>query len=77
MPMNFEIRMEKQTSLSQEEVSIIQALDILQTTCKNHGDKCGSDCPLWSIDNGECVFFSCANPTEFSINPRKVFHAVD
>lgn len=74
MPMNFEIRVD---SLSQEETNIAQALKVLQNVCFAHGDKCGSDCPLWSIDNGECVFFSCSNPTEFNINPRKVFHAVD
>ena len=74
MPMNFEIKVEKQTSLSQEEVRILQALEVLKETCINNSVDCGQ-CPLWSIELNECAFFG-ATPSEIDLKPNKVFRAI-
>lgn len=73
--MNFEIKVEKQDSLSQEENNIIRALQILQDVCSSH-DNCRIVCPLWSMELEECVISYCTNPLDIDINPCRTFRAV-
>lgn len=77
MPMNFEIKIEEQNKLSQEETRIVQALTVLQKVCDDYSDVCGGGCPLWSMSQGECAFSMCANPREIDIKPQKLFFAVE
>lgn len=74
MPMNFEIKIEKQ-ELTQEETSIIRALQILQDICSSH-DNCKGTCPLWSMEQEECAISYCSNPLDLDISPCRTFRAV-
>lgn len=79
MPMSLEIKVkENENTLSLEEIEVVKALEVLQDVCTKHSDVCGNGgCPLWSINEGNCIFQVCYTPLEFEIKPRKLFFAVE